>query len=92
MNRFSPDSPTSNLISTDDDTGGNSQFQITSILQPNTDYILVFTTYSQDAIGNYVLLASGMTRVNLEIIQNITTTAPVTPTTRISTVTPTTRE
>jgi hypothetical protein len=56
---FYPSSPSTNLISSDDDGAGSGQFQLASSLQSNVKYILVFTTYGERIIGQFDIIASG---------------------------------
>jgi hypothetical protein len=77
---FSPDFPDLNWIAYDDDSGGTSQFQVTSDLESNVTYILVATTYSMAATGPFVVTASGFMRVNL--VQTNHVTASPSPTTQ----------
>ena len=62
---FYPSSPSINLISSDDDGAGSRQFQLTSNLQSNIKYILVFTTYDERITGQFNIIASGPDDVSL---------------------------
>jgi hypothetical protein len=48
---FDPSDISINLLANDDDSGGNSQFNLTVVLQPQSTYILVVTTYSAHRSG-----------------------------------------
>lgn len=74
INSFSPQSPSTNRIAENDDSAGGTQFQIMTSLEPNAIYILVVTTYYSNSLGNFTVLASGISRVTLQTVQNITTT------------------
>jgi hypothetical protein len=56
---FNPLYPSQNLITTDDDGGGNGQFQISRSLQSGRIYILVVTTHSTDITGRFTIKAGG---------------------------------
>ena len=56
---FYPSYPSYNIISRDDDTAGNSQFQLTASLRSDITYILVFTTYSERITTAFSIIASG---------------------------------
>lgn len=59
QSNFYPSYQTYNLISSDDDSAGSSQFQLTNYLQSNTQYVLVFTTYGERITGQFSIIASG---------------------------------
>ena len=81
---FYPAYTSMNLLSLDDDSGGNNQFQFTVSLQTNTKYILVPTTSNPLLIGSYSVIASGPGTVNF-LKTNITSIyTPTTTTTRRS--------
>jgi hypothetical protein len=56
---FNPLYPSQNLITTDDDGGGNGQFQIGRSLQSWRTYILIVTTYSTGITGSFTIGAGG---------------------------------
>jgi len=58
-NSFSPETPLLNLIQSDDDAGMNGQFSITQRLQADVSYVLVYTTYSTNTLGSFLIKASG---------------------------------
>lgn len=62
---FIPTSPSSNLLLQDDDSGGSVQYQLTLYLQTNTIYTLVSTTYNSNTTGNYGVLISGISNLNI---------------------------
>lgn len=67
---FSACSPSTNLITYDDDSGGSSQFQITMSILANTPYVLVVTTFVSNIRGAYTVVAAGLNRVNLTLQTN----------------------
>jgi hypothetical protein len=73
---FYPSYPSFNIVTKDDDNGGNGQFQLTATLRSDITYILVFTTYQEGNIGSFSIVASGPDNVfnPIEVIQ-ITTPA-----------------
>jgi len=74
---FFPNSPDLNLIAADDETGGSGQFKFEFYLESNIKYILVLTTYGTFITGDYQLIISGLTSVNIQKLNNtcnITTT------------------
>ena len=58
-NSFDPSFPNLNLMSSDDESGGRFQFMIIIFLQSMTKYILVATTYFQNVIGPFAIVATG---------------------------------
>ncbi|CAF2475288.1 unnamed protein product [Rotaria sp. Silwood2] len=56
---FRSSSTSSNLLTFDDDSGGNRQFRFTFSLQRNLTYIFVPTTYSMYTTGAYTVVVSG---------------------------------
>jgi hypothetical protein len=56
---FNPLYPSQNLITTDNDGGGNRQFQISRSLQSGRTYILVVTTYITGVTGSFIIRADG---------------------------------
>jgi hypothetical protein len=81
---FNPLYPSQNLITTDDDGGGNRQFQISRSLQSGRIYILVVTTYSTGITGSFTIRAGGPASVYM------TSITPTTPRTSITPTAPTT--
>jgi hypothetical protein len=69
-----------NLLTYNDDSGGNAQFMITYTLQAGRRYILIFTTYSPGVQTPFSIIASGPARVGLSRI-NLILTLPSTSTT-----------
>lgn len=67
---FNPSKPVMNLLQNDDDSAGNGQFSLTVYLQPDTTYVLVFTTYREGTIGSFVIVASGPNNVTFNSITN----------------------
>ena len=62
---FDCNDPTLNLISQDDDSDGNGQFRITALLHPDRRYILVATTVSPEATGEFSIISSGPIAVEI---------------------------
>ncbi|CAF1338588.1 unnamed protein product [Adineta steineri] len=63
---FDPFSPSAYLISADDDSSSNYQFNISIPLEINTEYVLVVTTFNSNVIGPFSIRVSGPDRVGLE--------------------------
>jgi hypothetical protein len=62
---FDPASPSKNRMSSDDDGCGNRQFWLQAHLQRNITYILVVTTYNQNTLGSFSMLALGGASVTI---------------------------
>ena len=56
---FYPTYPSINIVTSDDDGAGGGQFQLTATLRSDITYILVFTTYAENEVGSFSILASG---------------------------------
>ena len=72
---------TANLLTFNDDNGGNSQFLFTYNLQAGNTYIVIFTTYGPTSTGPFSLEVYGPSRVSLRRINlslGISTTTPST--------------
>lgn len=82
VNHFNRFNLSDNLLASDDDSGGNSQFLIQHQLESNKAYILIKTTYSPNITTRFSIIASGPRSVHFNSI-NITT-IEVTPTTQFS--------
>ncbi|CAF3371424.1 unnamed protein product [Rotaria socialis] len=54
-----------NLIISDDDSGGNLQFQINASLQSSHSYVLVVTPYRKAVTGRFLIEAAGPERLEL---------------------------
>ncbi len=78
---FNPHYPSQNLITTDDDGGGNRQFQIGRSLQSGRTYILIVTTYSTDITGSFTIRVGGPASAYMTLITPITPITLTTPTT-----------
>jgi len=83
---FNPSNPVSNIVTSDDDSGGSARFQFSATLQAGTTYILVITTYSSGATGSISVTVSGpvratLTRLTVGSGSNISSTTTVRPTT-----------
>jgi hypothetical protein len=62
-NSFDPSDSSVNLLAYNDDGGGITQFSLTVVLQPQSTYILVVTTYTSHETGSFQIVASGPTSV-----------------------------
>ena len=56
---FALETPRSNRLISDDDSGNNEQFQFTICLHANKTYFLIFTTRFILTTGDYTLIVSG---------------------------------
>jgi hypothetical protein len=67
--------PQYNIITQDDDSAENGQFQLTATLRSDATYILVFTTYYEGNIGSFSIVASDPDNVfnPIEVLQTTTT-------------------
>ncbi len=65
---FNPFSPTVNLLLEDDGRCLGDQFKLTMVLQANTKYILVVTTYFSNVTGAFSIFVSGRNNVNFNHI------------------------
>ncbi|CAF4047292.1 unnamed protein product, partial [Rotaria sp. Silwood1] len=77
VNSFNSSNITSNLVTSNDDSGGNAQFLVIYTLQAGTTYILIFTTYSPNVITSFSIMALGPARVSLmrlNVVPSTTTT------------------
>ena len=63
--KFNSLNPTENLLTSDDDSGGSSQFKFEIPLYVDTTYILVVTTYYPKEIGNIMINLLGVTNVTV---------------------------
>ncbi|CAF2043450.1 unnamed protein product, partial [Rotaria magnacalcarata] len=75
---FIPNHPNLNLIASDDDSSGGTQFGFALSLEPRVRYTLVPTTFSNMVTGPYTVIVSGPQRVTL-IRTSIVETTPVAP-------------
>jgi len=74
---FNSSNPLENLISQDDETGGNNQFKLTLFLETGVLYTLVVSTYGPVTIGPFSVVASGPDDayfIPINILQTTTTT------------------
>lgn len=78
-NSFDPSNVGLNLITQDDDSGGNVQFRLSVFLQAGTTYILVATTYSPGVTAPFTIIASGPNRIGLNRTSTTTTTTTMQP-------------
>ncbi|CAF5062968.1 unnamed protein product [Rotaria magnacalcarata] len=85
---FFPNSPTRNLVISDDESGGNAQFRLSVYLQSYAQYVLVVTTYYGNVFGPYMVMTSGLGHVHiLRTTATITTQITSTATSVINTKT-----
>jgi hypothetical protein len=69
---FDPTYPFQNLITYDDDSAGDQQFQISRNQQYASTYVLVVTTYSNYVIGSFSIIAVGPVSVSMTLIMPAT--------------------
>ena len=67
-NSFDPSNATANLITDDDDSGGQLQFLIRANLEPGNTYILVVTTHREYVTGNFSVNVAGPALASLTSI------------------------
>jgi hypothetical protein len=77
---FDPSYPSQNLIQSNADGGGNSQFKISNSLQSGRTYVLVVTTYGMRVTGSFSIRVTGPASVGLASITP-STSQPITSTT-----------
>lgn len=76
---FVPDAPLEFLAASDDDSGGNGQFQIKAYLERYFTYTLVATTFDEQKVGSYVVIVSGPRQAELiRTTPNISTSTQTT--------------
>jgi hypothetical protein len=80
-NSFNATNPSANEIASDDDSGGNLQFQFTVSLQPFVTYVLVVTTFIANVTGSYTISAVGIGNVFGELTTTTTIATSTTSTT-----------
>lgn len=56
---FIPSYPFQNLITSDDDGNTGGQFKISLLLEAGSTYVLIFTTYSQNITGSFLIRVVG---------------------------------
>jgi hypothetical protein len=71
LNSFNPLNIAENLITGDDDKGGDSQFLIEMELISTKTYILVETIYEQNVTGPFAVVTLGSKGVNITSMNNI---------------------
>lgn len=64
-NSFDPYNPSMNLLAWDDNSGGKTDFRITSTLASGSKYILVITTSQPSVNGIYMIRVNGRTPATL---------------------------
>ena len=69
---FDPFYPFQNLITTNDNSAGSGQFQMSHILQPGRIYILVVTTYSNNVLGSVSIRQAGPTAASMILLPQTT--------------------
>ena len=62
---FNETFPSSNVITEDDDSSGNTQFLLNYTLDAGQKYYVIVTTYSPGVNGIFTLIVRGPTSVNL---------------------------
>ena len=67
-----------NLVTFNDDSGGNNQFLFTYNVEAGNTYIVIFTTFSAMDTGPFSLIIYGPSRVSLRRLNLILGTAPTT--------------
>jgi hypothetical protein len=67
---FYPFDPSINLITQDDDSGGNREFKLSAFLENGIPYTLVFTTFRESETGPFSILASGPNKVYFIPVNN----------------------
>ncbi len=72
---FNSADPLINLLTKDDQSGGNNQFRFSAVLEAGVPYTLVFTTYRERETGPFTVLASGPDDVYFSLINNNQTTS-----------------
>ena len=60
-----PSNPSQNLITSDDDGGGGTQFRVQSYLSSGSSYVLIVTTYSTNVFGSFAVRAFGPSSIDL---------------------------
>jgi len=65
---FSPTYPNVDLITSDDNCGGNNQFKLGLYLQIMTRYILIITTSGKNTTGSFTIIATGPGSVDFSLI------------------------
>ncbi|CAF0975805.1 unnamed protein product [Adineta steineri] len=67
-NTFDLSNPAINLITSNDDGSGNTQFQLPVVLQISTRYILIATTFNPNTIGPFTITATGVAPISFSSI------------------------
>lgn len=75
---FSPNNSVGNLIGMDRNSSGTNQFKIHIALLSNFTYELVVTTFNPNRTGNYTINVYGLYPVNIQKINDSTTTTTAT--------------
>ena len=78
MNSFNPQDTTSNLLSKDDNNGGNKQFSISHKLYSSITYILITTTYNSNVTGNFRIEVRGPAEATFSALNQSSSTARLT--------------
>lgn len=79
-----------NQVKQDDDSGGNLQFQLISVLRSGMRSILIVTTYGPNIRGPFSLIVSGPATVGFRLFSTATTTTTTSTTSSASKTTTTT--
>ena len=64
-NALDPSNPFENLITSDDSSGGHSQFLLTVYLSSSSSYVLIVTTFIANSVGSFSVTAAGPTEIDL---------------------------
>ena len=83
-NSFDPSYPYNNLLVQNDDGGEGLEFNVVVVLQPQSTYILVVSTYSSHVTGSFLIIASGPTSVSFVHALNLSTMLTTSTTVKIN--------
>ncbi|CAF5129992.1 unnamed protein product, partial [Rotaria magnacalcarata] len=75
---FDLSNPNLNLLTSNDDSAGNNQFKLIANLEAGVSYTLVFTTFGENVIGPFTIIAVGPTSVDF-FPRNVTDTTMIMP-------------
>ncbi|CAF1088909.1 unnamed protein product [Adineta steineri] len=69
-NSFNISNPAQNLLTSDNDAGGNGQFMLKIVLQAGVKYILTMTTFWSNTLGVYSIIGSGPDLINFSTVNS----------------------
>ena len=70
-NSFDPFDTSSNLlVENDNSSSSNDQFKLKAFLQPSIVYILVVTTFAPNVVGNFSIVAWGVSLIDLHRVSS----------------------